>query len=281
MRHILPAAVMMLMVSVGMSLSPRQLLENWRRLSPSLWLRLVLATFLIPPLLALGLGHLLALGTAATAGLFLVAIAPGAPLMTRGVAKKGFDMQIAASYQVWGALLTPIMVPLLLAGGGALYGRDIWVPPLTLLGVIAKQQFLPLVGGMLLVRVLPAFSGRIQRGLNLVGNALLTLALIGLLYKMGPALAKVSPLVALAAVALAAACLLSVRLLLGNDSSTVQTLSISNTNRHVGLALLLAGQQMRDPRPVPAIAAYAIAAAIVMLVYSKCVRRANASSVAA
>jgi BASS family bile acid:Na+ symporter len=272
---------MMLMVSVGMSLSPRQLLENWRRLSPSLWLRLVLATFLIPPLLALGLGHLLALGTAATAGLFLVAIAPGAPLMTRGVAKKGFDMQIAASYQVWGALLTPIMVPLLLAGGGALYGRDIWVPPLTLLGVIAKQQFLPLVGGMLLVRVLPAFSGRIQRGLNLVGNALLTLALIGLLYKMGPALAKVSPLVALAAVALAAACLLSVRLLLGNDSSTVQTLSISNTNRHVGLALLLAGQQMRDPRPVPAIAAYAIAAAIVMLVYSKCVRRANASSVAA
>jgi len=71
------------------------------------------ATFLVPPLLALALGKLLPLDGAATAGLFLIAVAPGAPLMTRGVAKKGFDMQIAASYQVWGALLTPLMIPLL------------------------------------------------------------------------------------------------------------------------------------------------------------------------
>jgi predicted Na+-dependent transporter len=87
MNLLLPAAVFMLMVSVGMSLSPRHLLD-----------------------------------AAATAGLFLIAVAPGAPLMTRGVAKKGFDIQIAASYQVWGALLTPLMVPLLIgcsAGTGS------------------------------------------------------------------------------------------------------------------------------------------------------------------
>jgi hypothetical protein len=79
---------------------------------------LLAATFFVPPLLA---WRLLPLGGVATAGLFLIAVAPGAPLMTRGVAKKGFDMQIAASYQVWGALLTPLLVPLLVAFGG-------WVP---------------------------------------------------------------------------------------------------------------------------------------------------------
>ena len=89
MSHLLQGTVFMLMVSVGMSLSPRQLLENWQLLTKSLWIRLLLATFLIPPLLALALGQLLPLGGAATAGLFLIGVAPGAPLMTRGVAKKG------------------------------------------------------------------------------------------------------------------------------------------------------------------------------------------------
>ena len=70
MKYLLPAAVCMLMVSVGMSLSPRRLLENWQRLTPSLWARLLAATFLVPPILALAMGQLLSLGPAATAGLF-------------------------------------------------------------------------------------------------------------------------------------------------------------------------------------------------------------------
>jgi len=259
----------MLMVSIGMSLSPRQLLENFHRLTPSVWARLVVATFLVPPLLALALGRLLPLDGAATAGLFLIAVAPGAPLMTRGVAKKGFDMQIAASYQVWGALLTPLMVPLLIAAGGWLYGRDIWVPPMRLLAVIAQQQFAPLLAGMALMWLAPSFSTKIQRVLNLVGNALLIVMFAAVLYKMGPALMQANPWVALAAPLLAAGCLLAVRLLLGRRSLTVQTLSICNANRHVGLALLLSGQQIHDQRPVPAIAAYALAAMLVMGFYAK------------
>ena len=273
MKHLLPAAVLMLMVSVGMSLSPRQLLENWRRLTPLLWLKLLAATFLVPPLLALALGHLLPLDAAATAGLFLIAVAPGAPLMTRGVAKKGFDMQIAATYQVWGALLTPLMIPLLVAAGGWLYGRDIWVPPMKLLAVIAQQQFAPLLAGMALMWLAPAFSTRVQRVLNMAGNALLFVMLMAVLCKMGPALMKANPWVALAAPILAAGCLFVVRLLLGRRSPVVQTLSICNANRHVGLALLISGQQIHDTRPVPAIAAYALAAAIVMGLYAKFARR--------
>jgi len=279
MKYLLSSAVLMLMVSIGMSLSPRQLLENWRRLTPSLWARLVAATFLVPPLLALALGRLLPLDGAATAGLFLIAVAPGAPLMTRGVAKKGFDMQIAASYQVWGALLTPLMVPLLIAAGGWLYGRDIWVPPMRLLAVIAQQQFAPLLAGMALMWLAPSFSTKIQRVLNLVGNALLIVMFAAVLYKMGPALMQANPWVALAAPLLAAGCLLAVRLLLGRRSLTVQTLSICNANRHVGLALLLSGQQIHDTRPVPAIAAYALAAMLVMWLYAQFLHREKAAVV--
>ena len=114
---ILKTAVLLLMLSIGMSLSLRQLIETWQKLTPSLWIRLLAATFIIPPLLALALGSILPIGAAATAGLFLVAVAPGAPLMTRGVSSKGFDRHIVASYQVWGAVLAPLMIPLLVAGG--------------------------------------------------------------------------------------------------------------------------------------------------------------------
>lgn len=272
MKYLLPAAVLMLMVSIGMSLNLRQLWENWQRLTPLVWLKLLAATFLVPPLLALGLGSLLPLTPAATAGLFLVAVSPGAPLMTRGAAKKGFDMQTAATYQVWGALLTPLLVPPLVAAGGWLYGREIWVPPLTLLAVIAQKQFAPLLAGMLLMWLAPAFSSRVQPALNRVGNALLIFMLAVMLYEMWPVLTKVTWWLALAAPLLAAGCLLAVRLLLGRATPTAQTLSICNTNRHVGLALLLAGQHIHDQRLVPAIAAYALAATLVMGLYAKFVR---------
>ena len=269
MKYLQPAAVFLLMVSIGMSISLPQFIANWRRLTPRSWLKLLAATFLLPPLLALALGSLLPLGPAATAGLFLVAVAPGAPLMTRSVARKGFDMQMAASYQVWGAVLSPLLIPPLVAGGGWLYGREIWIPPLKLLAVIAEQQFLPLAMGMVLLRLAPAWSERLRQPLNLAGNALLTVAIVALLFKLGPALAQVSPWLAAAVLALATGCLLAVRLAFRADNSTVQTLSISNVNRHVGLALLMSGQHLHAQRAVPAIAAYALSAVLVMMVYAR------------
>ena len=56
----LPAiAVFLLMVSIGTSLNCRELLENWQRLSPTIWAKLLLATFIVPPFLALVLGQVL------------------------------------------------------------------------------------------------------------------------------------------------------------------------------------------------------------------------------
>ena len=273
MSYLLPAAVLMLMLSVGMSLKLREIIANWRRLTVSQWARLLLATFILPPLIALALAQVLPLERPAMAGLFLVAIAPGAPLMTRGVAKRGFDMQMAASYQVWGAVMIPIMIPLLVALVGKLYQRDIWIPPHKLLLLIAKQQLAPLFAGMLLMRFFPQFSIRARRALNLLGNAVLTLCLIALLWRLGPVLLKSSPWLPVAALLLAVGCLLVSRALLSNATPGVQTLVISNVNRHVGLALLLSGSYLHNRNCLPAIACYAVAAPLVMGVYAKIARR--------
>ena len=131
---------------------------------------------------------------------------------------------------------------------------------------------MPLIVGMTLTWLAPAFSTHAQRILNIIGNTLLLVVLVGLLYKIGVALWKESPWVVVAALLLATGSLLGMQLLLGRPSATVQTLSVCNANRHVGLALLLSGQQSRDDRGVPVIAAYALAALLVMWLYAKLAR---------
>jgi bile acid:Na+ symporter, BASS family len=273
MKFLLPAAVLMLMLSIGMSLKFEEIIANWRKLTWASWARLLLATFIVPPLIVLGLGQILPLSRAATVGLFLVAVAPGAPLLTRNIAKQGFDMQMAASYQVWGALMIPVMIPLLVALVGKLYQRDIWIPPLALLMVICKQQFLPLLAGMALMHFAPAFSTRAQRALNVFGNLILIVALVALLWKMGPGLLETSPWLFVAAPGLAVGCMAVSRMLLTQKTAGIQTLVISNVNRHVGLALLLSGQHLRNTSTLPAIACYALAAPLLMILYGRFAHR--------
>lgn len=264
MKYLPFVAVFLLMVATGMSLDRAQFVVHWRRLAPASWIKLLLATFIVPPLLALIIANVLPLDAATTAGLILIAIAPGAPLMTRNVAKQGFDLQLAASYQVWGALLAPIMIPLLVGGAGWLYGRDVWISPFVVLAVIAKQQFAPLLVGAALRHFAPRFSEKLSRPLNIAGNLVLTVTLVLLLWKLGPALATVRPWLVLSVLALAVGCLATMRWLL----PALPTLAISNVNRHVGLALLLSGLAVQNTsRAIPVLAAYALAAPLVMALY--------------
>ena len=272
MKLLLPITVLLLMVSVGMSLNWTRFLANWRRLTLATWAKLLAVTFIIPPILALALASLLRLDRGALIGLFLIAVAPGAPLMTRVVAKRGFDMELAASYQLWGAFLTPITIPLLVAAARWLYGRNIWVSPLKVLAVIAKQQFVPLLIGVALMYFAPAFSTKIRSSLNVIGNVLLVVTLTVLLVKMGLALTEVSPLVGSAVLLLAAGCIAASFAILTPATAMTKTLVVCNVNRHVGLALLLSGTYFRSHKALPAIAAYALAAQLMIWLYAKLAR---------
>jgi bile acid:Na+ symporter, BASS family len=271
MKLLVPSTVLLLMVSVGMSLNWTQFLANWRRLTLAKWGKLLVATFIVPPILALTLGSLLPLDRGTLIGLFLIAVAPGAPLMTRNVAKRGFDMELAASYQLWGAFLTPIMIPLLIGAAGWVYGHNIWVSPAKVLAVIATQQFVPLLIGVALMYFAPGFSTKIRSALNVIGNALLMVTLIVLLVKMGPTLTEVSPWVVIAVLLLAVGCIAASFASLSGTVMT-ETLVVCNVNRHVGLALLLSGVYFRNQKALPVIAAYALAAQFMIWLYSKLAR---------
>ena len=266
MKYVVPAAVFLLMVSVGMSLHRKEILERLRSMRWTNWLGLILATFIVPAALALLLGHTLPLTPAEMAGLFMVGAAPGAPLMTRNIAKKGFDMQLAAGYQVWGGILTPILLPLVVWVAGLLHGLSIWIPPGDMLLQIVEKQFVPLLLGMLLAYFLPAFSAQAQPWMNRLGNVVLMLGIFAMLWFMRATLAKVLTWwLPLAALLLALGAVAAIWLLVPHgDLLTRRTLAICNANRHIGLALLLSGQYLHMKNALPSVAAYALVAPFVM-----------------
>ena len=266
MKMVVPIAVFLLMVAVGMSLRHKQMVAAYRSMTWSMWLRLLLATFIVPPVIALLLPHIFPLSPAQLEGLFMIGVAPGAPLMTRNIAKRGFDMQLAAGYQVWGALLIPVMIPLMVFAAAKLYERDVWIPPHALLTQIAEEQFLPLLLGMAFAYLLPALAAKLQPKMTLIGNVVLTLAILGFLFTLGPKVLKsLTVWLPVAALVLAAGSVAAIWLLVPSpDLLTSRTLSICNANRHIGLALLLSGQYLHAKQALPAVAAYAVVAPLVM-----------------
>jgi len=231
--------------------------------------RALLATFIVPPTLALLAANQFHLTLGETAGLFMIGVASGAPLLTRNLARKGFDMHMAASYQVWAALMVPVMIPLIVAAAGKLYSRNIWIPPAALLWEIGRKQFLPLSIGMVTVWFAPAITPKVQPALNVLGNVVLTLIMALMLFKMGPALKAITPLVPLAALLIAVGSIAAIQLSVFGDPLVKQTVAICNANRHVGLALLLSGRYLHARNALPAVACYALLAPLVMFVYVK------------
>ncbi len=261
--------VILLMISVGMSLRLNEVFSIWRSLGASRWLRIWLATYIIPPVFAVALAEIMELSLGDTAGLVMVAVAPGAPLLTRNMVKRGFDLHRAASYQLWAALMVPLMIPLLMAVIGRFFDRHIWVPPMSLLSNIATRQLLPLAAGMALSWFFPKLSHRLQPTINTLGNLMLTVVIVLAVLKLGSVAANVTLLVPIAALSLAVVSIAAISICEFKEVVVKQTFALCNANRHVGLALLLAGNLLHLQKAVPMIACYALITPIVMTVYVK------------
>ena len=270
MRYALPIAVFLLMASLGLSLRPGEVAANWKRLQWPAWVSLVVATFILPPALALLLATLLHLSPAETAGLFMVGAIPGAPLITRNVRRKGFNPQIAASYQIWAALMVPVLIPFIVAATGRLYHRDIWIAPGVLIRQIVLKQLVPLALGMVIAWFAPRKAERWQPAVNILGNLLFFGLLAFVFYRIGPALKLITPLVPLGAFLLAVGAVASIRLLRFPNPQVRETFALCNVNRNAGLALLLTLQFIRTQgSPLPVIACYALLAPLIMLLYAR------------
>jgi BASS family bile acid:Na+ symporter len=271
MKYYWILTLLLLMVGVGMSLDARDVLAQYVSRPRGYWIRVVTAAFLAPPLVAMAIVGMAPLAVGTPAALLLMAIAPGAPLLTRMVSQKGslFEPRLAAAYQILVGLLVPVCTSGLLVLLGRYYHRDVWVSPGTLAVQVASLQFAPLVAGLAIRHYRPGWAEKAAPWMSRAGNVLLVCYLLVILFGLRRVLLAVGPVVAVTALGFALACLAIGHLLAG------PTIALSNTNRHTGLAVLVTGLnfQERTPQILPFVAAYALLAPLVMGAYAVILRK--------
>jgi len=245
------SALFMIMVSLGLSLEPAELVKLRHR--PWLIARVLLGSCLLLPLLVLAV--LLALppgflSPPARLAIALMALSPSAPLTLRKSRLKGGDPELTAVLQVGAAVVAIVSLPLLVdlyAHHMAVQGWDVR-PPLVA-AQIAKVQLLPLGLGLAVRLWQPTRALRMRQPLARLASLLQMLVVLLVLALALPRLLPflLSNLAAeLVMVLLVLAALGIGALMAGPGRQKRLTAGLVTSMRNPGLAMLLAATYAPD-----------------------------------
>lgn len=172
--------IFVLMFSVGLSLSVRELLYAWRR--PAVLLRALVAIVILFPLMTFVLLRLLSLPFAVVTGFVALAAAPGPPLLVRRSEMAGAPSAFGASLMLTLGALAVVVTPLTLAVFYALFDLEAGrVSVLSVAGQVGMVQVVPIGLGLVLQRVLPRVASVIKKPVFVLSNILFgLLVLVGL-----------------------------------------------------------------------------------------------------
>lgn len=241
----LPAAMMVLMLSLGLRLDPG---EAWRAVREPRALLVGLGVQMIGlPLIALAVSRGLGLAPALTAGLMLVAASPGgvtsnyASLLARGSVGLSVAMTLVTS------LAAPITLPLVLlvASVSVPGAAGLWKISLAMVAV----ALVPILLGVIVARFAPNLSARVSRLLDPVARLLFLAIVLATFWQnwaaMGQAFSDVGGAVTLFAVlapllALVAGTVAALR------ADQRRTIMIEATMQNVAITIFVASALMGE-----------------------------------
>jgi predicted Na+-dependent transporter len=268
-----------IMLALGIGLKPEALGRIRQR--PGLFLRVLPASCLLVPLLALALLHLpvfQGLAPSARIGLALMAVCPSAPLTLRKAGKKGGDRELAAVLQVGAAISAIVSVPLMADVYRSAYSTTSWdIGPVEVALQVGRTQVLPLVLGMVIQGWKPGLADRIESPLNRVANGLFLLLIVAVLFKAGP---KLLPFMSANAMGLVlmvlmvAVCLGLGYALAGPNRLERITVALVTSMRNPGMALMFATTYARDlPGVTVAVLTYVLVTVLLSIPFLKSLNR--------
>lgn len=267
----LKITITLLMVSMGLRMTHRSMILLWR--NPRLLAGSIAAAFLIVPLATYLVLQILPLSFSAKAGLWVIAITPGAPMIYNAASRRSIaNAELAASFQVTVALLVIVFAPLWLTIIGALSGAEYGIPPL----VIAKQvftiQLIPILLGLVIHLWQPAFAESAANIIIKIGGIVLVVLVVAILIVIGPkVIAAANSWRVTGAVLVAVAAIAGGHYLTGPEPATRLTIADANVQRNPGLALAIAAWNLPDQKPamVVVILIYVIVATLAAAIYTK------------
>jgi BASS family bile acid:Na+ symporter len=200
--------------------------------------------------------------------ILLMAIAAVAPLLPRKLFKIGVGASFADSLSVVTMVLAIPLVPITAVALGAMFGRDLIVPPASVAATLAKTFLVPFVVGMILKAVLGKRALPLGQWANTISMIIIG-GVVGLLViaQRGTILAVLwqsLPIV----VAFAVGSLVIGHAVGGPDPAERTALAIATVTRHPGLALLIAAATFPNLPVLPPILSLIIGCALVSIPYT-------------
>lgn len=260
---LLQAAITVLIFGIGLESTPGDALHLLRH--PGQLLRALLAMYVAVPLVALAVVELLPLAPPVAGAILVLAASSGAPLLPRKVLGVS-DGAYVFSLVVLTSLLAIVVVPLWMALLPAVFSRLPPIPPEQTAVLIARSFFLPLLAGMMLRRLAPAFCRRAGPVLVAVAGVALVTGAVALLVVNHDTLLEVrwrgiAALAAFMVVSLAIGHLFG-----GPDPDRRTGLAVACALRHIGVAVLVA-TSLPGPKTATILAVYVATSTAVSVPY--------------
>ncbi|MBU8875223.1 hypothetical protein KQ910_15725 [Reyranella sp. MMS21-HV4-11] len=262
---LLKVIVTVIIFGIGLDSTPRDAVRLFRH--PALLLRSVLAMYVLVPLAALALVKLLPLSPGVEAGLLVLAVSAGAPLLPRkllGIGDGAYIFSLVVVSSVLAVILVPVWLEILVP----LFPRLPHLAPERAALILGESFFLPLLAGMAVRWLFPRFAA--WTGGRLVGVAGLFLALTALvLLAVNWHIVLEVNWQGVAALAVLILMALVIGHLVGGPKEEDRTaLAVACATRHIGVAVVVA-TSMPGARVAIVISVYIAISVVITLPYTR------------
>lgn len=164
--------VLVNMFGLGLSLTVSQILSPLKSISTIV--KALIANFVLVPLIAFGLAHLLNLEHSRAIMLILLACSAGDPFTTKltqsANGDKAYSLAIMVMLSVGTILFMPVLLPLLLPG--------VSVNPIEIMKPLIVLILIPLIVGLMMKVKLPVFSDKWAPRFDKMGSVIIVTAVI-------------------------------------------------------------------------------------------------------
>ena len=264
----IPVFVISTMLNVGLTQRPTDILKYWRD-----WrfaLRMLVANFVLAPLVMFALLQLATFDPALRAGLFLYSLCAGAPFLIRltQIARHGLALGAAVMVMlvVGTVIYVPIVLPLTLSGISASSGG--------IATTLILQMLLPIAIGMLVVRAVPSIAGPVQPWVAKVGNYSLYVVIAATLIGYFPNLLTTldTGTVPIGLVFIVAS--FGIGYIMGGRRDELQDVGgLATAQRNTAAALVVAAENFTNPEVLVSITLVATLGLVLLLIIARVLRR--------
>ena len=274
---VLQISIALIVCSIALRAQPGSLSYLFRR--PSLLVRSLLAMNVVMPCVAVAMATLFHLRPEIEMTLILLSVSPVPPVLPGKEAKAGGNVSYGVGLLMAAALVSIVAVPVSVWLIGKVFGFDLHVPAATIAKVVGISVLIPLLVGMIVRRLAPAFAWRIAKPVHVVSLLLVLAGLVPILFVMWPAIRSLIGDFTLVALVVFTLVGLAVGHLLGGpDPSDRTVLGLATATRHPGVAIAIAGAITEDKKIIAAaVLLAALVGALVAAPYVKLRSKAGAS----